>query len=49
MDTIAILSDFGNRDAFVGTMKAVMLSIAPQAKFIDLCHEIQPQDILSAD
>jgi S-adenosylmethionine hydrolase len=43
---IAWLSDFGNRDHYAGTMKAVALGIAPDATFIDISHEIDPQDIL---
>ncbi len=43
--TIAILTDFGTRDAYVGVMKAVMLRIAPDTRFIDITHSIQPQNV----
>ena len=41
---IALLTDFGTRDAFVGTMKAVILRLNPHAVVIDLTHEISPQN-----
>jgi S-adenosyl-L-methionine hydrolase (adenosine-forming) len=42
---IALLSDFGYRDHYVGVMKGVIASIAPAAKVIDLTHGIPPQAI----
>jgi S-adenosyl-L-methionine hydrolase (adenosine-forming) len=45
---IALLTDFGTRDYFVGAMKGVILSINEEAKIIDLTHEIEPQNIKSA-
>lgn len=44
---ITLLTDFGSRDAFVGIMKGVILGINPAASFIDLSHEVPPQDILA--
>lgn len=46
--TIALLTDFGHRDHYVGVMKGVIASIAPAARVIDLCHEIPPQDVDAA-
>lgn len=43
--TIALLTDFGTTDPYVGIMKGVMRSIAPDAHFIDITHQIQPQNI----
>jgi S-adenosyl-L-methionine hydrolase (adenosine-forming) len=43
---ITLTSDFGLNDHFVGTMKGVILNIAPEAKIIDICHSVQPFDIL---
>ncbi len=43
---IAWLTDFGTRDHYVGTMKGVALSIAPDARFIDITHELAPQDVI---
>jgi len=45
---IALLTDFGTRDYFVGAMKGVILSINKDAKIIDLTHDIEPQNIKSA-
>ena len=43
---IALLSDFGSRDHYVGTMKGVMLAICPDVTFIDITHDIAPHDVL---
>jgi S-adenosylmethionine hydrolase len=43
---IALLTDFGTRDHYVGTMKGVVLSICPDATFVDITHDVPPQDIL---
>lgn len=40
---ITLTSDFGTRDAYVGIMKGVILGIAPNARLVDLSHEIPPQ------
>jgi len=45
---ITLTSDFGLTDAYVAAMKGVMLSINPEAKLIDVCHTIQPQNISQA-
>ena len=43
---IALLSDFGARDHYAGTMKGVILGISPDAVLVDLTHEIPPHDVL---
>lgn len=48
MAVISLITDFGLRDNFVGVLKAVILRINPAAKIIDICHNINPQDILQA-
>jgi hypothetical protein len=45
---IALLTDFGVSDNFVGVMKGVISKINPNAQFIDISHNIEPQDILGA-
>jgi len=45
---ISLLTDFGTTDAYVGTMKAVILARAPAARLVDLCHEVPPQDVSRA-
>jgi S-adenosylmethionine hydrolase len=42
---IALLTDFGQRDGYVGVMKGVILGIAPGAPLVDLTHDVGPQDI----
>src|SRR5687767_10870153 len=43
---IALLSDFGSRDHYVGTMKGVVLGICPDANLVDITHDIAPHDVL---
>jgi len=40
-----LLSDFGLRDPYVAEMKAVILSICPEATIVDISHEIRKFDI----
>jgi S-adenosyl-L-methionine hydrolase (adenosine-forming) len=42
---VTLLSDFGLRDSYVGQMKGALLSVAPEARWVDLCHEIPAQDV----
>lgn len=45
---VALLSDFGTRDHYAGAMKAVVVSVCPDATLIDIGHEIAPHDVLGA-
>jgi S-adenosylmethionine hydrolase len=45
---VTITTDFGLVDGYVGTMKGVVLSIAPQVQIVDISHEIAPQDVRRA-
>jgi len=45
MNVIGLLTDFGLNDNFVGVMKGVIYRINPQAKIVDLCHEIESHNI----
>lgn len=45
MKLITLTTDFGSKDWFVGTMKGVILQIAPTASIIDLTHGISCGDI----
>jgi len=45
---ITLTTDFGLTDAYVAAMKGVILGINPQARLIDICHTIKPQNILQA-
>jgi S-adenosylmethionine hydrolase len=42
---ITLLSDFGLRDPYVAEMKAVILSICPQARLVDISHMIEKFNI----
>jgi S-adenosylmethionine hydrolase len=42
---VTLTTDFGQRDAFVGTMKGVILSIAPRVQIVDLAHGVAAGDI----
>jgi S-adenosylmethionine hydrolase len=45
---VAVLSDFGYEDPYVGIMKGVMLSEVPELRIIDLGHAVRPQCVSSA-
>ncbi len=45
---ITLLTDFGTRDTYVGVMKGVIASINPEARVIDLCHDVSPQNVREA-
>ncbi len=45
---IALLTDFGQEDIYVGAMKAVILNICPAAQIIDITHAIEPQNVREA-
>lgn len=42
---LALLTDFGDRDVYVGVMKAVVAGIAPGVTVVDLCHHVEPQAV----
>ncbi|OFW16814.1 MAG: hypothetical protein A3F70_12425 [Acidobacteria bacterium RIFCSPLOWO2_12_FULL_67_14] len=44
---IALLTDFGTKDHYAGTMKGVALGICPDATCVDITHDIPPHDILA--
>ena len=48
MSIITLLTDFGTEDAYVGVMKGAILSINPSAVIVDVCHYIDPQDVIEA-
>jgi S-adenosylmethionine hydrolase len=43
---IALLTDFGTRDHYVGAMKGVAVGICPDVTFIDISHDIARHDVL---
>jgi S-adenosyl-L-methionine hydrolase (adenosine-forming) len=42
---VALLTDFGTSDPYVGMMKGVIAGICPDANVIDVTHEVPPQDV----
>ncbi len=42
---VALLTDFGTRDHYVGVMKGVVLGINPDVTLVDLSHDLPPHDI----
>ncbi len=45
---ITILTDFGQLDAYVAAMKGTILECAPNAKIIDISHDVTRYDIVQA-
>ena len=45
---ITLLTDFGDRDWFVASMKGVILSTNPQATLVDISHHVSPYSIEEA-
>ncbi len=46
--TIALLTDFGTTDMYVGVMKGVIRRICPDAALVDITHHIEPQNVRQA-
>jgi S-adenosylmethionine hydrolase len=44
---VTLLTDFGQQDSYVGVIKGVILSLAPQVTLVDLTHAVPPQDVLT--
>jgi S-adenosylmethionine hydrolase len=44
---ITLTTDFGLQDHYVSAMKAVILGINPNARIVDISHEIPPQDVMA--
>jgi S-adenosyl-L-methionine hydrolase (adenosine-forming) len=44
---ITLTTDFGLQDAYVASMKGVILGLAPDVRIVDISHEIPPQGIVA--
>jgi S-adenosyl-L-methionine hydrolase (adenosine-forming) len=44
---VALLSDFGTADHYVGAMKGAVLSVCPEAQLVDIVHDLPPHDVAS--
>lgn len=42
---IALLSDFGLQDHYVGAMKGAILAVCPEASLVDVLHQVPPHDV----
>ncbi len=47
MSIITLTTDFGWSDYFVGAIKGVICQISPEAKIVDITHDIPTHDILA--
>ncbi len=45
LSLVSLLTDFGTSDYFVGAMKGAILCVNPQARIVDVTHEVPPHDI----
>ena len=45
---IALITDFGTQDSYVGVMKGVIAGLCPTAQTIDITHDLPPQDLYAA-
>ncbi len=45
---VALLTDFGTTDHYVGAMKGVVLGICPEAAVVDISHDVPAHDVLTA-
>ncbi len=45
---IALLTDFGESDGYAAALRGVLLREAPEARLVDVAHEIAPGDVLAA-
>ena len=43
---ITLTTDYGTHDHLVGTLKGVILKIAPDATIVDISHDVSPYDLL---
>ncbi len=48
MRTITLLTDFGTGDYYVGAVKGTLLRLAPEARIVDLSHDLPPGDVETA-
>jgi S-adenosylmethionine hydrolase len=45
---VCFMTDFGLDSHYVGVMKGVLLNLVPNARIVDITHEVRPQDVRSA-
>ena len=45
--TVALLTDFGTRDHYAGSLKGVVLTVCPEATLVDIGHDIPAHDVIA--
>jgi S-adenosyl-L-methionine hydrolase (adenosine-forming) len=45
---VALLTDFGNQDHYVGAVKGAVLAACREACVVDIAHDLQPHDVAEA-
>lgn len=45
---LTLTTDFGTRDAYVASLKGVILGLAPEVSLVDISHAIDPHDVMEA-
>jgi S-adenosylmethionine hydrolase len=45
MAIVTLTTDFGTADGYVGAMKGVLLSLAPDATLVDVTHDVPARDV----
>jgi hypothetical protein len=45
---ISLITDFGTADGYVGEIKGTLLSLVPDARVVDITHDIPAQDVEAA-
>ncbi len=48
MSVVTITTDFGTRDGYVGEVKGVLVTHAPEAALVDVAHDVTPGDVRGA-
>lgn len=46
MPVITLMTDYGTRDQYVGVLKGVLLSMAPNVQIVDITHDIEPYNVV---
>ncbi len=44
---VALLTDFGTRDFYVGALKGALLTVCPEATLVDVSHDVPRHDVRS--
>ena len=45
---LTLTTDFGLRDPYVAAMKGAIWGVLPEARLVDVTHDVPPQDVMEA-